>query len=94
MKEVPFELVSDYISSPQAGVSNSTKIEHARQVIRQAIKADLSPRQKQIVCLYYSDGLNTVQIARELGLNKSTVSRTLKRGINNLQKHLKYIRLR
>lgn len=34
--------------------------------------------------LYYFEGKNITEIAQELGLNKSTVSRTLRRSLNRL----------
>ena len=39
---------------------------------------------------YYFEDKTIAAIARELGINQSTVSRTLKRAMGNLQKYLQY----
>ena len=57
----------------------SCHIEHYR-----AIKTQLTHRQTQVMLLYYFEGKNITEIAQELGLNKSTVSRTLRRSLNRL----------
>lgn len=48
------------------------------------IKTQLTHRQTQVMLLYYFEGKNITEIAQELGLNKSTVSRTLRRSLNRL----------
>lgn len=40
--------------------------------------------------MYFDQGKNMAQIARELGLNRSTVSRTLVRAKNRLYRCLRY----
>jgi len=39
---------------------------------------------------YYFENKTMEQIAREQGVNRSTVSRTLKRGMRNLERFLQY----
>ena len=58
--------------------------------LRIAMIRELTGRQLEIMKLYYVDGLRMPHIARELGINKSTVSRTLSRGKSRLQRCLKY----
>lgn len=55
-----------------------------------AIKNDLTPKQREYMILYYSQGHSMEAIAQDLGVNKSTVSRTLKRGRARLYRCLKY----
>ncbi len=52
--------------------------------------AALTPRQKQIVWEYYCNQKRIPQIARELGVNKSTVCRTLRRAERHLQEIFSY----
>lgn len=58
--------------------------------LRTAMKDELTPRQLYMMKLYFVDGLKMHCIAEELGINKSTVSRTLTRGKARLRKCLKY----
>ena len=51
---------------------------------------ELTPRQRQMVTMYYFQRKNIPVIAEELGINRSTVSRTLKRGRARIQRYLKY----
>lgn len=69
---------------------NSERLERLRRNLRQAREQELTPRQKQMLELYYDQGLNIPQIALELGLNRSTVSRTLRRARDRLFRCLRY----
>ena len=50
----------------------------------------LTPRQKQVLTLYYDHGLTMGQIALKLSVNPSTVSRTLSRAKRRLYRCLRY----
>ena len=58
--------------------------------LRKILKRELSPRQRETVEAYYFENKTMEQIAREQGVNRSTVSRTLKRGMRNLERFLQY----
>ena len=66
------------------GQTNRREREEYRKFLYRAIKTQLTHRQTQVMLLYYFEGKNTTEIAQELGLNKSTVSRTLRRSLNRL----------
>ena len=51
---------------------------------------DVTDRQREFLLLYYAQGLNMRQIGERLGVDKSTVSRTIKRGEARLQRCLRY----
>ena len=55
-----------------------------------ALREDVTPRQRQALLLYYSDGLNMREIGEKLGVDKSTISRTIKRGEHRLRRCLRY----
>lgn len=55
-----------------------------------ALAEELTPRQHQMVHMYYIDQMLMQDIARELGVNVSTVSRTIGRGRNRLRRCLRY----
>lgn len=60
------------------------------QRLRRIIRRELSPCQRKAVEAYYFEGKTMARIAEEQGVNRSTVSRTLRRGLRNLQKYLQY----
>ncbi len=66
------------------GQTNRREREEYRKFLYRAIKTQLTHRQTQVMLLYYFEGKNITEIAQELGLNKSTVSRTLRRSLNRL----------
>jgi len=55
-----------------------------------AIEDELTPRQAQLTQLYYLKQMPMIDIAKELNISVSTVSRTLKRARIKLEKILKY----
>ena len=60
-----------------------------RNLLR-ALREDVTPRQREMLLLYYGEQLNMRQIGTRLGVDKSTVSRTIKRGERRLQRCLRY----
>ena len=69
---------------------NSERLERLRRNLRQARERELTPRQRHMLELYYDQGMTIPQIAGELGLNRSTVSRTLRRARDRLYRFLRY----
>ena len=61
-----------------------------RKRVQQVILQELTPIQRETLLAYYIEELNIVQIAQRRGVNKSTVSRTLKRAEENLRRYLRY----
>ena len=60
------------------------------QRVRRVIREELTPLQRETVLAYYFQEMTIPQIAADRGVNKSTVSRTLKRAENRLQRCLRY----
>ena len=69
---------------------NSDQLERLQRNLRRAREQELTPRQREILALYYDRGLKMPQIARKLGVNRSTVSRTVKRAKERLYRCLRY----
>lgn len=69
---------------------NDEDLERLRRNLRLAREQVLTPRQRQLLDLYYDQGLTMGQIALRLGLNRSTVSRTLQRARDRLYHCLRY----
>ncbi len=72
------------------GEDNSEQLERLRRNLRRAREAELTPRQKEIVSLYFDKGMSVTEIARQEGVHKSSVSRTLNRAMGRLKSHLQY----
>ena len=70
--------------------TNSAEIARLKHNLGRALRNDVTPRQREVLTLYYAKGLNMRQIGTLLGVDKSTVSRTIKRGERRLQRCLRY----
>lgn len=69
---------------------NGERLARLRRNLRQAREQELTPRQRQMVELYYDQGMKMPEIAAELGVNRSTVSRTIRRAKERLYRCLRY----
>lgn len=69
---------------------NSADLERLRRNLRFARQQVLTTRQRQMLELYYDQGLTMGQIAAKLHLNRSTVCRTLQRARERLYTCLRY----
>lgn len=85
------EFIGDLSAWIQAnGEDNSEQRERLLRNMRRARETELTDKQKEIIFLYYDLGMSIPQIAREKGLNKSSVSRILSRGRERLKRYLQY----
>ena len=69
---------------------NSAQLSRLKQNLVRALQEDVTERQREFLVLYYGQGLNMRQIGERLGVDKSTVSRTIKRGEDRLRRCLRY----
>ena len=69
---------------------NSEQMGRLRRNVMLALREDVTPRQRECMLLYYEKRLNMRQIAELRGIDKSTVSRTIKRGESRLRRGLRY----
>lgn len=74
----------------QMAADNSRELSRLKRNLIRALKEDVTPRQRQAMLLYYAEGLNMREIGERLGVDKSTISRTIKRGERRLQRCLRY----
>lgn len=58
--------------------------------VQRVIREELTQAQRETLMAHYFQKQTVTQIARERGVNKSTVSRTLKRAEEKLRRFLKY----
>lgn len=69
---------------------NSEQMDRLRRNLRRAREQELTKRQREMVALYYDQGMTMPQIAERLGVSRSTVSRTLRRARDRLYRFLRY----
>lgn len=77
-----------YIKS--LGSDNSNEYSRLKSNLRRALIEELTPRQLQMIKMYYIDGIKMCEIAKMLSVSTPTVSRTISRGRRRLKKCLKY----
>ena len=58
--------------------------------VQRVIREELTPLQRYSLLAYYFENQTMAQIARDRGVNKSTICRTLHRAEENLRRYLKY----
>ena len=58
--------------------------------VQRVIREELTDLQRQTLTAYYFQQQTIPQIARRRGVNKSTVSRTLRRAEEKLRRYLRY----
>ena len=58
--------------------------------VQRVIEEELTPLQKEALIAYYIQGQSITEIARDRGVHKSTISRTLHRAEEKLRRLLKY----
>lgn len=69
---------------------NEEQMERLLRNLRKAREEELTPRQQQMLAMRFEQNMSGAEIARELGLNRSTVSRTLRRAQARLRNFLQY----
>lgn len=70
--------------------TNAATLNTLKRNLTMALRQEVTPRQLECIRLYYAEGLNMGQIGQRLGVDKSTVSRNLKRGEANLRRCLRF----
>ncbi|MBR4318688.1 MAG: sigma-70 family RNA polymerase sigma factor [Oscillospiraceae bacterium] len=81
--EIDQNLIRDFMETP---CSNRKQIQLACIALKQIIQNDLTPRQQEVIQLYYYQNFNNKQIAELLHIDASTVCRTLQRAKNKIYK--------
>ncbi len=70
--------------------TNAETLNRTKRNLVRALNEDITRRQRQMLILYYVERLNMTEIGARLGVDKSTVSRTIRRGTNRLRRILRY----
>ncbi len=69
---------------------NSGRRRRLLRNLPRAVTAELTPRQQEILEMHIYRGMSMTEIAGQLGVNKSTVSRSLRRTYGKLRRYLQY----
>lgn len=72
------------------GDTNGEQQTRLRRALKYALERELTERQRKWLLLYYFEGWRITEIAEIDGVNKSTVSKTIRRARERLQKVLQY----
>jgi RNA polymerase sigma factor (sigma-70 family) len=78
------------IYTRQMAGNNDREMSRLKRNLLRALHEDVTPKQRQALTLYYAEGLNMREIGERLGVHKSTISRTIKRGEQRLKRCLRY----
>ncbi|MBC5788023.1 MULTISPECIES: sigma-70 family RNA polymerase sigma factor [Clostridiaceae] len=78
-----FQLSQDY-------ETNQELLLRLKKALFKAMEEELTPKQQQVIKLYYFQNKNTVQIARIFHNNKSTISRIRRAAVHKLKTCLQY----
>lgn len=69
---------------------NGEQMERLMRNLRKAREEELTPRQRQMLEMRFEQNMKISEISEVLGVNRSTVSRTIIRAKKNLRSCLKY----
>lgn len=86
----PIALMDAQLLRDASGGDNSERLHRLHSHLPEAIRQELTPRQQQILHMRFVENMRVVDIAAALGVNKSTVSRTLSRSTRKLYRVLRY----
>lgn len=73
------------------GDDNRVDLEKAKRYIPIVLDECVSVTQKKYIMAYFFENLNIYEIAQRYGVNPSTVSRTINRGLGNAYKYLRFV---
>ena len=70
--------------------TNTEEMSRLKLALWRALHEDVTEKQRDYLLLYYGEGLNMCEIGEKMGVDKSTVSRTIRRGEDRLRRCLRY----
>lgn len=86
----PIDIASLCLWRQEQSGDNQGRIRRLLSNLPLAVQQELTPRQREILQMRFTGGMSITGIAKELGLNKSTVSRSLTRSVERLYRSLRY----
>lgn len=86
----PLDIASLRLWTMAGQEDNRCNVERLLRNLPLAVQEELTERQRQILRMRFSRNMSVSQIARELGVNKSTVSRSLSSSTMRLYRALRF----
>lgn len=86
----PIDIASLCLWRQEQSGDNQERIRRLLSNLPLAVQQELTPRQREILQMRFTGGMSITGIAKDLGLNKSTVSRSLTRSVERLYRSLRY----
>ena len=86
----PIDIASLCLWRQEQSGDNQERIRRLLSNLPLAVQQELTPRQREILQMRFTGGMSITGIAKELGLNKSTASRSLTRSVERLYRSLRY----
>lgn len=95
MKKLSFDILSlnqiyTILQNPDEPADEEKRDQFKKSLFK-IMEELLTQNQRQVILFYYFEQLNTVEIARRLDKNKSTICRTRKAAIKKLARYLNCI---
>ena len=88
-REAKLEVIMFHAWQRELGDTNERELSHLKNCIKVAVEETLTPKQREYLS-YYMSGYNLVEISEIYNVDRSTVSKTMKRALDNLVSHIKY----
>ena len=96
MRNTPYSIRNNEVYGDMAAwlranaEANESDVRRLKRNLRLAREEELTPRQRQLMQMRFEQNMSVTEIADALGLDKSTVSRTITRAKQRLYKCLRY----
>ena len=96
MRNTPYSIRNNEVYGDMAAwlranaEDNESDVRRRKRNLRLAREEELTPRQRQLMQMRFEQNMSVSEIAEALGLDKSTVSRTITRAKQRLYKCLRY----
>lgn len=87
------QIFQDWQRDSSSLFDNGAVIDTVMEMLPLVMEGELSEMQRYVVTQVYMNGRTVTEVAREMGVNKSTISRCAARGLNNLYRMMRYILL-
>lgn len=89
-RAMDYAAFQNYISLTASAGSNEETMERMKAAVPVIIREDLTDCQRAYVMAYFYEGLNVREIGERYGVEKSTVSRTIRRGMARVYRLLRF----
>ena len=96
MRNTPYSIRNNEVYGDMAAwlranaEDNESDVRRLKRNLRLAREEELTPRQRQLMQMRFEQNMSVSESAEALGLDKSTVSRTITRAKQRLYKCLRY----